>query len=195
MSRYLRTALNDEESWKQLTNALAAALDGDMSAFEHFESGTGGERPTPQEEQAEENMSLSMPAVLCLDSPSAPKSPKEMLHTADAFAERSPLFGRSLAWQMIDCASWPLAPTGVVGPIKGSGAAPVLLVSYTDDPRTPLTNAQAVHRQLDNSSLLVRKGQGHGAYASEAPSTCTDRAVDRYLVGGKLPDKVANCLS
>uniref|UniRef100_UPI003530AB44 alpha/beta hydrolase n=1 Tax=Streptomyces nigrescens TaxID=1920 RepID=UPI003530AB44 len=44
-----------------------------------------------------------------------------------------------------------------------------------------------------NSSLLVRKGQGHGAYAAEDASTCTDRAVDRYLVGGKLPDKTANC--
>ncbi|MFJ9855420.1 alpha/beta hydrolase [Streptomyces sp. NPDC101150] len=195
LSGFLRTALNDEESWQRLTNALVAALDGDVSAFEHFDSGTGGARPTPQEEQAEKDTSLSMPAVLCLDSPSAPKSPKEMLHTADAFADQSPLFGRIFAWQMIDCATWPLAPTGVVGPIKGSGAAPVLLVSYTDDPRTPLTNAQAVHRQLDDSSLLVRKGRGHGAYASENPSTCTDRAVDRYLVGGKLPDKVANCLS
>ncbi|MGW9432248.1 alpha/beta hydrolase [Streptomyces decoyicus] len=195
LSRYLRTALNDEENWKRLTNALVAALDRDVSAFEHFESGTGGERPTPQEEQADKNMSLSMPAVLCLDSPSAPKSPKEMLHTADAFAEQSPLFGRAFAWQMIDCATWPLAPTGEVEPIKGSGAAPVLLVSYTNDPLTPLTNAQAVHRQLGNSSLLVRKGLGHGAYAAEDPSTCTDRAVDTYLVGGKLPDKVANCLS
>lgn len=136
---------------------------------------------------------MSMPAVLCLDSPSAPRSPKEMLDTADAFAEQSPLFGRHYAWQMIDCATWPLAPTGVVEPIKASGAAPVLLVSYTDDPLTPLANARAVHRQLANSSLLVRKGQGHGAYASEDPSACTDRAVDAYLVGGKLPDKVADC--
>lgn len=197
LSTYLGMAVTAEESWKSLTNALVAALNGDGSAFERFEAGTagagGGEKPTPQEEQAEENMSSSMPAVLCLDSPSAPKSPKEMLDTADAFAKQSPLFGRYYAWQMIDCATWPIASTGVAEPIKAPGAAPVLLVSYTDDPNTPLENAQAVHRQLGNSSLLVRKGQGHGAYASENPSTCTDRAVDSYLVGGKLPDKAANC--
>ncbi|MEU8786277.1 alpha/beta hydrolase [Streptomyces sp. NPDC048637] len=197
LSTYLDMAVTDEASWKPLTKALVAALDGDVTAFERLDAGTagesGGEKPTPQEEQAEENESMSMPAVLCLDSPSAPKSPKEMLDTADAFAKQSPLFGRYYAWQMIDCATWPITPTGGDEPIKASGAAPVLLVSYTDDTQTPLENAQAVHRQLDNSSLLVRKGQGHGAYASENPSTCTDRAVDRYLVGGKLPDQAANC--
>ncbi|WP_411135597.1 alpha/beta hydrolase [Streptomyces sp. C10] len=197
LSMYLEMGVTAEESWKQLTTALVAALDGDGTAFERFEAATadesGGENLTPQEEQAEENESSSMPAVLCLDSPSAPKSPKEMLDTADAFAKQSPLFGRYYAWQMIDCATWPVAPTGGADPVKASGAAPVLLVSYTDDSNTPLENARAVHRQLDSSSLLVRKGQGHGAYAAEDPSTCTDRAVDRYLVRGKLPDKTANC--
>lgn len=198
LSMYLNTAVADEANWKPLTKALVAALHGDGTAFDRFDKETagesGGEKPTPQEEQAEEDESASMPAVLCLDSPSAPKSPKAMLDTADAFAKQSPLFGRSFAWQMIDCATWPVAPTGAAEPVKASGAPPVLLVSYTDDKQTPLSNAQAVHRQLAHSSLLVRKGHGHAAYApSENPSACTDRAVDRYLVGGKLPDKVANC--
>lgn len=197
LSTYLGMALSGDVSGRDLTTALAAALHGDVTAFDRLDAGAGGEsgseKPTPQVEQAEKNESMSMSAVLCLDSPSAPKSPKAMLDTADAFAEQSPLFGRSYAWQMLDCATWPLAPTGAAEPVEASGAAPVLLVSYTDDQLTPLTNARAVNRQLDHSSLLVRKGQGHGAYASEQPSSCTDRAVDRYLVGGKLPGKVANC--
>ncbi|MEU8685927.1 alpha/beta hydrolase [Streptomyces sp. NPDC048611] len=196
-SMYLETSVTDKESWKPLTEALAATLHGDGTAFDRMEAGaageSGGEQLTPREEQTEENESMSMPAVLCLDSPSAPKSPKEMLRTADAFAKQSPLFGRHYAWQMIDCATWPVAPTGAAEPVKASGTAPVLLVSYTDDAQTPLENAQAVHRQLGNSSLLVRKGEGHAAYASESPSTCTDRAVDRYLVGGRLPGKATNC--
>ncbi|MEW1750073.1 alpha/beta hydrolase [Streptomyces angustmyceticus] len=197
LSTYLGTAVTDEKSWEPLTKALVAALHGDATAFDRFDAAANGEsgggKPTPQEKQAEENESVSMPAVLCLDSPSAPKSPKEMLATADSFAEQSPLFGRHFAWQMIDCATWPVAPTGVAEPIKASGAAPVLLVSYTDDVQTPLENAQTVHRQLAHSSLLIRNGQGHAAYASADPSTCTDRAVDRYLVGGKLPDNTARC--
>ncbi|MFH8629134.1 alpha/beta hydrolase [Streptomyces lydicus] len=198
LSTYLGMAASGEASWKRLTPALASALHGDVTALDRLDAGAagesgGGKKPTPQEEQAEENESLSMSAVLCLDSPSAPKSPKEMLDTADAFAKQSPLFGRTYAWQMIDCATWPIAPTGAAAPVKASGAAPVLLVSYTDDQLTPLANARAVHRQLDHSSLLVRRGQGHAAYASEHPSPCTDRAVDRYLVGGKLPDKTVNC--
>lgn len=197
LSTYLGMAVTGDASWKQLTPALVGALHGDLTAFDRLDAAaadaSGGEKPTPQEQQTEENESMSMTAVLCLDSPSAPKSPKEMLDTADAFAKQSPLFGRSYAWQMIDCATWPIAPTGAAEPVKASGAAPVLLVSYTDDPLTPLANAQAVHRQLDHSSLLVRKGQGHAAYASEQPSTCTDRAVDRYLVEGKLPGQVTHC--
>ncbi|MFI9357772.1 alpha/beta hydrolase [Streptomyces lydicus] len=197
LSTYLGTAATDEASWKRLTPALVSALNGDVTALDRLDAGaaggSGGQKPTPQEARAEENESLSMSGVLCLDSPSAPKSPKEMLDTADAFAKQSPLFGRSYAWQMIDCATWPIAPTGAAEPVKASGAAPVLLVSYTDDQLTPLTNARAVHRQLAHSSLLVRKGQGHGAYASGHPSPCTDRAVDSYLVGGKLPDKTVNC--
>ncbi|MFG2290425.1 alpha/beta hydrolase [Streptomyces sp. NPDC048595] len=195
LSAYLSTAVTSEEDWRRLTEALVAALAGDPTAFERLDAEVagedGGEKLTPQEEQTEENVSLSMPAVLCLDSPSAPKSPKQMLDTADAAAEQSPLFGRYYAWQMIDCATWPIPPTGVVEPIKA--AAPVLLVSYTDDPNTPLANARAVHRQLDHSSLLVRGGQGHGAYASGDPSACTDRVVDTYLVEGKLPGRVADC--
>lgn len=197
LSMYLGMTATGDVSRRQLTTALVAALHGDVSGFDRLDAAGvgegGGEEPTPQQEQADENESMSMPAVLCLDSPSAPKSPEEMLNTADAFAKQSPLFGRSLAWQMIDCATWPVATTGAAGPVKASGAPPVLLVSYTDDALTPLANAQAVHRQLAHSSLLIRKGHGHSAYATDPPSTCTDRAVDRYLVGGKLPGQVANC--
>ncbi|MGA5566326.1 alpha/beta hydrolase [Streptomyces platensis] len=198
LSMYLGMAVSGEVSWRRLTTALvSAALHGDVTGFDRLDAEAAGEsgdeEPTPQEERTEENESMSMSAVLCLDSPSAPKTPKQMLDTADAFARQSPLFGRSYAWQMIDCATWPIAPTGTAEPVKGSGAAPVLLVSYTDDQLTPLANARAVHGQLDRSSLLIRKGQGHAAYASEPPSTCTDRAVDSYLVGGKLPGKVAGC--
>ncbi|MFD5393850.1 alpha/beta hydrolase [Streptomyces sp. NPDC127097] len=193
LSMYLDTAVSGEASWQRLTPALVAALRGDVTGFDRLDAAaadeSGGEELTPQEAQTEENESMSMSAVLCLDSPSAPRTPQQMLATADAFAKQSPLFGRSYAWQMIDCATWPLAPTGAAEPVKAPGAAPVLLVSYTDDQLTPLANARAVHRQLEHSSLLVRKGQGHAAYASEQPSTCTDRAVDGYLVGGKLPGK------
>ncbi|MEV8019842.1 alpha/beta hydrolase [Streptomyces sp. NPDC086554] len=99
--------------------------------------------------------------------------------------ERSPVFGRVNAWTMLDCGTWPVPPRGDVGPIRAPGAAPVLLVSYTDDAATPLSNAQAVQAQLERGSLLIREGTGHGAYASN--SACIDRSVDAYLVNGALP--------
>ncbi|OLZ64115.1 hypothetical protein AV521_36970 [Streptomyces sp. IMTB 2501] len=201
VSGYLRTVTN-REHWGQLTDDLLAAMNGDAGAFDHMEEegaagageeGGGDEKPTPQQEKAERTEDIGNPAVLCLDSRGAPKSPQDMLHVADEFARKSPLFGRAFAWQMLDCATWPIAPTGKVEPIEAAGAPPVLLVSYTTgDPQTPLENAQAVNRQLANSSLLVRKGQGHGAYASQTPSACTDRAVDACLVDGNPPEKIAN---
>ncbi|WP_189953988.1 alpha/beta hydrolase [Streptomyces alanosinicus] len=202
VSAHLRTATR-QENWRPLTDALVAATHGDAGAFDRMdeegaagagEDGTGGaDETTPQQEKQERTEAMGNAAVLCLDSRGAPTSPREMLDTADEFARKSPLFGRGFAWQMLDCATWPVAATGKTEPITARTAPPVLLVSYTDDPQTPLENARAVHRQLAHSSLLVRTGQGHGAYASQTPSACTDRVVDAYLVGGRLPEDAANC--
>ncbi|MEU4928667.1 alpha/beta hydrolase [Streptomyces yokosukanensis] len=202
VSAYLRTVTR-QENWGRLTDALAAAVDGDAGAFDDMardgaagageEGAAGDEESAPGQEEQERTEAMGNPAVLCLDSRGAPRSPREMLDLADEFARKSPLFGRGIAWQMLDCATWPIAPTGKVEPVTAPGAPPVLLVSYTDDPQTPLENARAVKAQLADSALLVRTGQGHGAYASETPSQCTDRVVDAYLVDGRLPEGITNC--
>lgn len=122
-----------------------------------------------------------------------PRSSQELLDAAEELARKSPLFGRTNAWTMVDCAAWPVPPTAGPEKITAAGAPPLLLVSYTHDVATPLANARAVQNNLATAALIIREGTGHGAYMSG--SACTDQLVDSYLVDGVLPPKNANCPS
>ncbi|MEU4995976.1 alpha/beta hydrolase [Streptomyces sp. NPDC021622] len=188
----LTEQLADEEYWPSLADALESAMLGDATPLMRPEP-ADEESTKEEDERKQAQEALAQSAVLCLDTRGAPRTPQAMLDTAAELAERSPVFGRVNAWTMLDCGTWPVPPKGDVEPIKAPGAAPVLLVSYTDDAATPLSNAQAVQAQLERGSLLIREGTGHGAYASD--SACTDRSVDAYLVNGTLPTKKATCAS
>ncbi|MGW0735539.1 alpha/beta hydrolase [Streptomyces sp. NPDC002851] len=191
-----------EEEWPHLTEALDAAMDGDgvplMRLAEEDEADpqdgagrTEGDRRSPvRRVDADFNSDIAQSAVLCLDS-KAPRSARSLLEAAAELAEQSPLFGASNAWTMLDCASWPVSPTGTVEPIIAPDAPPMLLVSFTRDAATPLDNARSVQKNLGTASLITRQGAGHGAYVSG--SACTDRLVDAYLVEGTLPSKNALC--
>ncbi|MGW0737355.1 alpha/beta hydrolase [Streptomyces sp. NPDC002851] len=67
----------------------------------------------------------------------------------------------------------------------------MLLVSFSRDAATPVDNARTVRKNLGTTSMIIRQGTGHGAYASG--SACTDRLVDDYLVDGTLPATNALC--
>ncbi|MGW6705900.1 alpha/beta hydrolase [Streptomyces sp. NPDC054956] len=196
-----------KEDWPLLTRALAAGLAGNATPLMSLtkDNGTpdggdpgdtagrgravGGVAPRAD---ADFNSDIAQMAVLCLDS-KAPRTARELLDAAETLAGKSPLFGRTNAWSMVDCAAWPVPPAGGPERITAAGAPPVLLVSYTHDVATPLDNARAVQADLGNASLIIREGTGHGAYMSG--SACTDRFVDDYLVEGVLPPKTANCPS
>ncbi|MFE0132529.1 alpha/beta hydrolase [Streptomyces sp. NPDC059037] len=187
--------LSREEEWPALTEALDAAMDGDgaplMRLAEDEAAPQDGDRRGPvRRVDADFNSDIAQSAVLCLDS-KAPRSARQLLDDARELAERSPLFGASNAWTLLDCAAWPVPPTGSVEPITAPGAPPLLLVSFTRDAATPLENARTVQKNLGTASLITRQGAGHGAYVSG--SACTDRLVDTYLVDGAVPSRNALC--
>ena len=80
-----------------------------------------------------------------------------------------------------------------------------MLARTTGDPATPNAGARNMKRALgeDVGVLLTYRGEGHGAYGSTAGSDggggdapgpgCVEKAVDGYLLDGKVPEDGTNC--
>ena len=75
--------------------------------------------------------------------------------------------------------------------IRAKGAAPIVVVGTTRDPATPYVWAKALAAQLDSGVLVSRDGDGHTGYHSG--NACVDRAVEGYLVDGKVPRDGLSC--
>ncbi|CAM5686315.1 peptidase [Streptomyces badius] len=67
------------------------------------------------------------------------------------------------------------------------GAAPILVVGNTGDPATPYEGARRMADELGEGVgvLLTYQGEGHGAY--NCNDACVQRAVDGYLLNGRVP--------
>jgi pimeloyl-ACP methyl ester carboxylesterase len=68
---------------------------------------------------------------------------------------------------------------------------PLLFVSVTIDPVTPLVGAKKMNARFDGSRLLVQDSVGHGSLSS--PSKCTFGHLQQYLKDASLPDEGTVC--
>jgi len=181
-------AMYDEGAWPTLRDALNSAMrENDGSGLlalsdSYYERDADG-RYT--------NLMFANAAVNCLDLPSAFSTPDEVRKALPAFEKASPVFGEGLAWATLNCAYWPVAPTGQPQRIEARGAAPILVVGTTRDPATPYRWSRALSRQLSSARLLTYDGDGHTAYGRG--STCIDRTINAYLVRGKAPAQDKRC--
>ncbi|MGI5167487.1 alpha/beta hydrolase [Spirillospora sp. CA-253888] len=75
-------------------------------------------------------------------------------------------------------------------PYRIKGVPPVLIVNGLGDPATVHPWAMGVNRQIPGSRLLTYNGGGHRAYSL---SPCSRKAVDAYLLTGRLPAQGARC--
>ncbi|NSC23112.1 alpha/beta hydrolase [Streptomyces albus subsp. chlorinus] len=180
-------AMYDEGSWPALRQALAAGRKGDGTPLlelsdDYYERGPDG---------SYSNTMFANPAVNCLDAPPAFDDEAEAREAVPSFEKASPVFGRGFAWAALNCASWPVDPTGEPHRIAAKGADPILVVGTTRDPATPYRWAQGLAGQLSSGRLLTYKGDGHTAYLRG--SDCVDRAVSGYLVQGKPPKDGTTC--
>ena len=103
----------------------------------------------------------------------------------------APHFGAYLGWSSLPCDFWPVPATATPHVVRAEGAAPILVVGTTRDPATPYAWAKSLADQLASGRLLTHVGDGHTAYRHG--NRCVDRAIDRYLVEGKLPADGARC--
>jgi hypothetical protein len=163
-----------QAAWPMLAAALEAAWNGDGSLLlQQSDLYTGRNADGTYDNSLEANT-----AINCLDHP-PPASIAAFQALAASAARQAPFFGASLVWGDIACLYWPVPPVTRPGPLRDSGAPPVVVVGTTGDPATPYAWAQHLASELDDGILVTRDGDGHGAYLS---SQCVRTAVDAYLI-------------
>jgi pimeloyl-ACP methyl ester carboxylesterase len=180
-------AMYDEAAWTQLREGLATAMEGDGSGLLAL-ADTYYER---EPDGSYANLMSANAAVNCLDLPPAFSGPGGADEALPTFEEASPVFGEGFAWASLNCAYWPVKPTGAPHRIEAKGAAPILVVGTTRDPATPYKWAQSLAGQLDSGTLLTYEGDGHTAYGRG--SDCIDTAINTYLLEGTPPTDGKRC--
>ncbi|MGW5634056.1 alpha/beta hydrolase [Streptomyces sp. NPDC003832] len=181
-------AMYDEAAWAQLREALTSAMRDNDGAGLLFLADSYYERDA---DGGYSNLMFANAAVNCLDLPAAFDGPEQVQAALPAFEKASPVFGEGLAWASLNCAYWPVAPTGEPHRIEAKGAAPIVVVGTTRDPATPYRWARSLAAQLSSARLLTYEGDGHTAYGRG--SDCIDRTINAYLLRGTPPTDRKRC--
>ncbi|CAI7660768.1 unnamed protein product [Penicillium glandicola] len=136
---------------------------------------------------AQDNLLYAMAAIMCSDA--------EYLTTLNIEqfkAEWSSLLADSTAlgdyWAQLQlsCVGWKAkAKYPFAGPWGTTTAHPMLFVSNTLDPVTPLHGAQHMSQIFPGSGLLQQESEGHTTLT--APSICVAKAIRHYFQTGALP--------
>lgn len=174
--------------WDTLTQALAAAKDGDGTPLFSLAQEYAGRS---DDGKYDSNIMQVINAVNCLDRGDERISAAEMEQRVAEFEQVAPVWGRMMATSSNGCAAWPVEATGEAGPISASGSGPIVVIGTTRDPATPYAWAQSLADQLDEGRLITYDGDGHTAYMQSNP--CVDNAVDNYLMNGKDPGDNTKC--
>ncbi|MEU6987045.1 alpha/beta hydrolase [Streptomyces sp. NPDC046324] len=180
-------AMYDEGAWPQLREALTSAMGGEGASLLALADSYYEREP----DGTYANLMYANAAVNCLDLPAAFSGPADVEKAVPAFEKASPVFGKGLAWAALNCAYWPVPPTGRPHRITADGAAPIVVVGTTRDPATPYKWAQSLADQLASGTLLTYEGDGHTAYGRG--SDCIDSAINTYLLEGTVPKDGKRC--
>jgi pimeloyl-ACP methyl ester carboxylesterase len=177
----LITPLYNDQSWPALTQALEAAVSGDVSLMLRL-ADIGADRAPDGSYTS--NSALAFNAVNCLDYPMVSDA-AGMRAEEKRLEQDSPTLGYFFAYGGTICADWPYKNVRTPAAVEYSGDSPIVVVGTTGDPATPVEWAASLRKQLGNASLLTWKGEGHTAYGRA--NSCLEDSVDNYLVSGKLP--------
>jgi pimeloyl-ACP methyl ester carboxylesterase len=170
--------LYDENLWPIYANALAMATSGDLSMVKLLSNALGS------------TVSFTAYAgVVCSDFPHPEGVEAWDSFVADVVAV-APRFGAAVVNELRTCAFWPIAASPARSPVAATGSGPILVVGTTNDPATPLRNAQVVAEGLDEATLVVLDADRHTAYAA---STCVQRLVRDYFVDETVPASNVSC--
>jgi pimeloyl-ACP methyl ester carboxylesterase len=181
-------ALYSKEYWPYLEQGLDEADGGDGGLLLALSDSMNGRDQSGNYS----NLQAANAAINCVDD-------KERFSVEQAkaklpeFREASPVFGSFLGWGLISCSQWPVPGTWDHPDVSAPGSAPILVIGNTGDPATPYAGARAMADALGKGVgvELTYRGEGHGAY--NGGDACVKRAVDGYLLDGKVPASGTVC--
>ncbi len=182
----VKSALYEEQLWPYLTQAFLEVYAGDpVTAFAladfYYGRDQNGEYPG--------NFFESFFAITCLDYP-VETDPAELERETAMLNEITPL-ASDVAMADPVCGNWRYPPTGAPAPVRGEGAAPILLIGTSGDPATPYEWAVSLSEQLESAVLLSFDGDDHIAYDEGDP--CINELVDSYFIAGVVPERDPRC--
>ncbi|KAJ7187332.1 hypothetical protein C8R46DRAFT_1059501 [Mycena filopes] len=178
--------------WSESANAIAEAMAGNGTLLFN-------KLATPRP-QTSPHYDLARLGVTCMDSP-PPRSSAEIPTAEDlaaellrAMREVSPHFGASVSVGEPDggCQYWPVrGPERFAGPWNATLEWPMLIVSNTMDPITPIQSGLRINSLMPESTrIIIQDGPGHCSTA--IPSPCTIKLVRDYYAG-ILPENGTMC--
>ncbi|KAJ6452643.1 hypothetical protein C8R45DRAFT_916074 [Mycena sanguinolenta] len=186
--------LERPQQWADSALALSQAMAGNGTLLFN-KLATPGPRSTPHYDH-----DLARSGVTCLDSP-PPRTPAEVPTPEDLAAEFmktmdkvSPHFGASVLVGEQDggCQYWPVrGPERFAGPWNATIDWPMLIVSNTMDPITPIQSGMRLNSLMsDSTRMIIQDGPGHCSLA--IPTLCTMKLVRDYYAG-ILPENGTEC--
>lgn len=190
-------SLYSEAKWPALERILAAVDAGTGREFaqqlEDLAGSTGASRFLPRRlpplPLPRRDSEANFYGVQCVDRDN-PDDFGDYQDGAETAYGNSDLFGASIAWSYLPCATWSASAPGPES-VSGKGSPAVVLVGNVGDPATPYAWAESVADDLDSGVLLTYEGSGHTAYA--LGHTCIDDPVTAYLVDLEVPEEGLKC--
>lgn len=170
--------LGEPRTWPDLVAELAAARAGNPTPLLNGADLVIGPRGRYDE----------MLATACNDTRRR-LSPGEISTIAGRWRDAYPLFGATMALQLLNCAPWPTGGAVLAGGTAQS-APPMLVIGGAADPRAPMDGARRAADGLLTARFLSWQGAGSGAYPRTA---CVTAAVDSMLVNGMVPQPGTLC--
>ncbi|WP_421110573.1 alpha/beta hydrolase [Streptomyces sp. NEAU-S77] len=185
----IAAALYSKDSWKYLTLGLQEVLmlDKGNLLLAMADSMSGRD-----DKGRYSNVNAANTAVNCADEKKR-YTVSEVKERLPRFRKTSKVFGDYLAWSLLACTGWPVAGKADTPDVGAKGSAPILVVGNTGDPATPYEGARTMARELGRGVGIevTYRGQGHGAYNSG--NACMTKAVNGYLLDGKVPASGTTC--
>jgi pimeloyl-ACP methyl ester carboxylesterase len=107
----------------------------------------------------------------------------------------SPAAGSVWAMLKMKCAAWDIRAVYRFGDDErfgGNTSHPILFVSNTADPVTPLKSGRIMASKFPGSVVLVQDSAGHCSIST--PTPCTLKGIREYFQTGTLPDPDTVCI-
>lgn len=181
-----------ELGWPQLRQALTALGDNDGAPMANLAHKGIAVAPSALPEAiAKPQDPEPFHAIKCRDT-SDRYAPQDFMNMAADFVKASPIFGRQLGAQLMQCTNWPVPGDNTWRDVAAPMAPKALLVSTERDPATPYGGGAAMAKALGNASpVLTYDGDGHTAYDPQHP--CVSGKANAFLNEGKLPAEDTHC--